>query len=38
MANISNSAESAAIDESELKGKSLLLPFILVCSLFFCGA
>ncbi|EHQ30592.1 L-fucose:H+ symporter permease [Mucilaginibacter paludis] len=35
MANISNSAESAAIDESELKGKSLLLPFILVCSLFF---
>jgi FHS family L-fucose permease-like MFS transporter len=35
MANISNSAQSAVIDESELKGKSLLLPFILVCSVFF---
>lgn len=35
MANISNAAETAVIDESELKGKSLLLPFILVVSLFF---
>jgi FHS family L-fucose permease-like MFS transporter len=35
MANISNAAESAVIDESALKGKSLLLPFILVISLFF---
>jgi FHS family L-fucose permease-like MFS transporter len=35
MANISNSADTAVIDESALKGKSLLLPFILVCSLFF---
>lgn len=35
MANISNTAESAVLDESKLKGKSLLVPFILVCSLFF---
>jgi FHS family L-fucose permease-like MFS transporter len=34
MANIS-STETAVIDESQLKGKSLLLPFILICSLFF---
>lgn len=35
MANISSSAKDNVIDESDLKGKSLLLPFILVCCLFF---
>jgi FHS family L-fucose permease-like MFS transporter len=35
MANISNAADTAVIDESQLKGKSLLLPFALICSLFF---
>ena len=35
MAGISNSTENAVIEESALKGKSLLLPFILICSLFF---
>ena len=35
MANISNTTETAVIDESELKGKSLLFPFILVVCLFF---
>ncbi|MEO6521944.1 MAG: L-fucose:H+ symporter permease [Mucilaginibacter sp.] len=34
MANISTGAQGT-IDESQLKGKSLLLPFILICSLFF---
>jgi len=35
MANITTGAQSAVINESELKGKSLLLPFVLVISLFF---
>ena len=35
MANMSSGANSAVIDEADLKGKSLLLPFILVISLFF---
>jgi FHS family L-fucose permease-like MFS transporter len=35
MANINNPADAAVIDESELKGKNLTLPFILVISLFF---
>ncbi|QKJ28880.1 L-fucose:H+ symporter permease [Mucilaginibacter mali] len=35
MANISNAADSAVIDEQALKGKTLLVPFILICCLFF---
>ena len=35
MANIANTANNAVIDEADLKGKTLLLPFILICSLFF---
>ena len=35
MANISTGAQSTVIDESDLKGKNLTLPFILICSLFF---
>ncbi|QJD94630.1 L-fucose:H+ symporter permease [Mucilaginibacter robiniae] len=35
MANISSSAGSTVMEESELKGKNLLLPFVLICSLFF---
>lgn len=35
MANISNTTETAVIDESQLKGKSLALPFALICALFF---
>jgi FHS family L-fucose permease-like MFS transporter len=35
MANMNNPADASVIDESSLKGKSLVLPFILVVSLFF---
>src|ERR1700755_259485 len=35
MANTGNSTEKVELDESQLNGRSLLLPFILVCSLFF---
>jgi len=35
MANISTNTETAVIDESKLKGRTLMLPFILVCSVFF---
>lgn len=35
MANISTNTEAVVIDESKLKGRKLLLPFILVCSVFF---
>jgi FHS family L-fucose permease-like MFS transporter len=35
MANISTNTEAVVIDESILKGRTLILPFILVCSVFF---
>jgi FHS family L-fucose permease-like MFS transporter len=35
MANISTNTEDLVIDESKLKGRTLMLPFILVCSVFF---
>jgi FHS family L-fucose permease-like MFS transporter len=35
MANISTGAENAVINESDLKGKNLIVPFALICSLFF---
>jgi FHS family L-fucose permease-like MFS transporter len=35
MANISTNTEAVVIDESTLKGRTLILPFILVCSVFF---
>jgi len=35
MAGISNKTDNAIIDESQLKGKSLVLPFVLVVTLFF---
>jgi len=35
MANLHAGTNDAVIDESQLKGKTLLLPFILICTLFF---
>ncbi len=35
MAGISNSAPNGVINEADLKGKTLLLPFVLICCLFF---
>jgi len=35
MANMNAGTNDAVIDESQLKGKILLLPFILICTLFF---
>ncbi|WP_448699533.1 L-fucose:H+ symporter permease [Mucilaginibacter sp. AW1-3] len=35
MAGISNSTPNGVINEADLKGKTLLLPFVLICCLFF---
>jgi len=35
MANLNTGTNGAVIDESQLKGKTLLLPFILICTVFF---